>query len=109
MGITATLHPRGFYYIIDTLGSGNTPVPCSGIRVNYTGWLTNGQTFAPQTTFDTELTNLIDGWLIGVPLIKKGGSIHLYIPPSLGYGAQQIGTIPASSILIFNIHLLDVQ
>jgi FKBP-type peptidyl-prolyl cis-trans isomerase FkpA len=113
LGITAQLHPRGFYYKIDNLGQGETPNECSQITLSYTGQLTNGTVFDQQTSFVTQLANLIDGWQQGVPLIQKGGNIWLYIPPSLGYGGQAIttssGTIPAYSILIFDIHLLDVQ
>lgn len=113
LGITATLHPRGFYYKIDTLGLDPAPGECSAISAAYSGELTNGAIFDQQTSYATELSNLIDGWQLGVPLIKKGGSIWLYIPPSLGYGGQSVTlnnqTIPAYSILIFYIHLLDVQ
>jgi FKBP-type peptidyl-prolyl cis-trans isomerase FkpA len=120
LGINAELHSRGFYYKVDSTGAGNSPVACSQISVSYVGWMTDGVIFDQQTSYQTELANLIDGWLQGLPLIKKGGAIHLYIPPSLGYGDQsiqtarkdsngQLITIPASSILIFDIHLLDVQ
>jgi FKBP-type peptidyl-prolyl cis-trans isomerase FkpA len=116
VGITAVLHPRGFYYKIDTTGTGVAPGECSQITVAYMGLLTNGSTFDQQNSFVAELANLIDGWQQGVPLIKQGGSIRLFIPPSLGYGgqAQKDATtgnivIPAYSILIFDIHLLDVQ
>ncbi|MBS1659819.1 MAG: FKBP-type peptidyl-prolyl cis-trans isomerase [Bacteroidetes bacterium] len=114
-GIKASLHERGFYYKIDStvLGTGANPGECSPITVAYTGTLTDGTIFDQQNSYATQLSNLIDGWQQGVPLIKKGGRIWLYIPPSLGYGSQSISagnvTIPASSILIFDIHLLDVQ
>jgi FKBP-type peptidyl-prolyl cis-trans isomerase FkpA len=115
LGIQAVLHQRGFYYKIDSgeNGTGSTPGECTPITVAYTGTLTNGTVFDQQTSYATQLSNLIDGWQQGVPLIKKGGRIKLYIPPSLGYGSTAISagnvTIPASSILIFDIHLLDVQ
>src|SRR5258708_11010217 len=115
IGIKANLHARGFYYKIDSgvIGTGPIPGECSQITVAYTGTLTNGTVFDQQSSYATQLSNLIDGWQQGVPLIKKGGRIWLYIPPSLGYGSQSISagtvTIPASSILIFDIHLLDVQ
>ena len=114
IGVVANLNARGFYYKIDSVGSGVTPGECSTIKVSYTGQLTNGTIFDQENSFATQLSNLIDGWQLGVPLIKNGGRIWLYIPPSLGYGSQSISmnngsTIPASSILIFDIHLLDVQ
>ncbi|MBK7558665.1 MAG: FKBP-type peptidyl-prolyl cis-trans isomerase [Chitinophagaceae bacterium] len=36
------------------------------------------------------------------------GRITLYIPPSLGYGCNQSGSIPPGSNLIFTIDLIDV-
>lgn len=115
LGIIASLHPRGFYYKTSDSGLGATPGKCSQITVGYTGRLTNGTVFDQQSSFVTELVNVIAGWQQGVPIIKKGGEISLYIPPSLGYGSQAIRTanpnitIPPYSILIFDIHLLDVQ
>ena len=114
IGVVANLNARGFYYKIDSPGTGTTPGECSTIDVAYSGHLTNGTLFDQENSFTTQLTNLIDGWQLGVPLIKNGGSIRLYIPPSLGYGQEPISmaggtTIPASSILIFDTHLLDVQ
>src|ERR1700761_8257272 len=90
VGITATLHPRGFYYTIDSMGMDPSPGECSSISVAYTGQLTNGFIFDQQASYSTQLSNLIDGWQLGVPLIKKGGSIWLYLPPSLGYGASSV-------------------
>lgn len=106
----AIQHPSGFFYEIMAPGSGVTPTVCSTIMVKYSGYLTNG------TKFDENLNGavfilgqLIPGWQKGIPLIKKTGTINLYIPPSLGYGSQATGSIPANSILVFVIQLMDVQ
>jgi FKBP-type peptidyl-prolyl cis-trans isomerase len=48
------------------------------------------------------------GWQYGLPLIKPGGKILLYLPPSLGYGSSPVGTIPANSVLIFEVQLVSV-
>ncbi len=115
MGITATLHPSGFYYSVAKGGSSVTPGVCSQITVAYSGQLTNGKIFDQQSSFVSKLGELIDGWKKGIPLIQKGGEIWLYIPPSLGYGSNDINdatgavVIPGNSILIFDIKLLDVQ
>jgi len=107
----ATLHGGGFYYEILAAGTGTvTPEICSDVRVKYDGRLTNGSQFDSETVGITfTLGQLIPGWQRGILLIKSGGSINLYLPPSLGYGNNAVGTIPANSILVFNIQLLDVQ
>jgi len=108
--ITASYDSRGFYYRVVSLGAGNVPGPCSQITVAYSGRLTSGLVFDTQSnSVFASLGSLIDGWREGIPLIRKGGRIQLYIPPTLGYGAMGDGTIPGNSILIFDISLLDVQ
>ncbi len=106
----AILHPGGFYYEIIAAGTGTvTPEICSDVRVKYTGYLTTGFKFDEELTGITfRLGQLIVGWQRGLPLIKKGGTIYLYLPPSLGYGANAVGSIPANSILIFSIELVDI-
>ena len=110
-GITdAVKDTRGFYYKIVTAGTGTSPVSTSKVTIFYKGTLTNGsifdQTGANPETFN--LNQLILGWQYGLPLIKPGGKIMLYLPPALGYGSQAAGSIPANSVLIFEISLVSV-
>jgi FKBP-type peptidyl-prolyl cis-trans isomerase FkpA len=108
-GITnATQHCSGMFYMIDNAGSGKHPNGCSTISVTYKGMLTNGSTFDQGTT-DLGLDQVITGWRNGIPQVGAGGVIHLYIPPSLGYGSSGVGTIPANSILVFDVTLNSVQ
>jgi FKBP-type peptidyl-prolyl cis-trans isomerase FkpA len=113
---TAVQHSSGVFYEISAAGTGATPGVCSTITVKYTGTLTNGSKFDENLTgYTNTLGGLIQGWQRALPLIKAGGSITLYIPPSLGYGSQDIRNnsgaiiIPANSILIFTIQLVAVQ
>jgi FKBP-type peptidyl-prolyl cis-trans isomerase FkpA len=115
-GIEAQKHCSGMYYRIETAGTGKTPGVCDNITINYQGRLTNGQTFDESTNPVTfQLGQLILGWRNGIPLIKEGGRIHLYIPPSLGYGNQDVRdrngnvAIPGGSILVFEVELKQVQ
>ena len=62
-----------------------------------------------------ELGSLIEGWKKGLLMLKTGGSIKLYIPPSLGYGYSDVTDpqtqaviIPAGSMLIFDVTLSDL-
>lgn len=107
----AIAHPSGFFYEIFSPGTGTvTPGVCSNIRVTYAGYFTNNFKFDESITGATfALGQVIVGWQKGIPLIKKGGSMNLYIPPSLGYGSTATPNIPANSILIFSVQLVDVQ
>jgi FKBP-type peptidyl-prolyl cis-trans isomerase FkpA len=110
--ITATQDARGFFYSITTPGAGPAPLLSSTIIVKYTGKLENGAEFDHNQNPNGEtflLSQLIPGWQLGIPLIRKGGSIKLYLPPTLGYGCNATGAIPAGANLIFTIDLVDVQ
>lgn len=107
--ITATKHCSGMYYTIDAPGSGATATICSTVSVKYKGQLTNGTVFDQSTaSVSFQLGGLIEAWKKGIPMIKPGGKIKLYCPPSLAYGSQANGTIPANSILIFEVELVSV-
>lgn len=110
-GMTATRHSSGLYYQITTQGSGANPTLTSNVSVRYVGKLANGNVFDQQTspTALYPVNGFISGWQYGLPLIKKGGSIKLIIPSALAYGCVQQGSIPANSILYFEIDLVDVQ
>jgi FKBP-type peptidyl-prolyl cis-trans isomerase FkpA len=111
--IVATLHPAGFYYSIVNPGEGTDSARlCSQIAVNYKGQLANDSIFDKANGAYFVLGSLIEAWRKAIPLIKKGGEINLYVPPSLGYGNEPVTNsgvvvIPAKSILIFNVKLLD--
>lgn len=102
----------GLYYVIADSGIGPNPTSNSLVKVYYKGYLTNGVTFDENPAGlprDFLLNGVIKGWTEGVPLIKKGGMIKLLIPSALGYGATEQASIPASSVLIFDIKLDSFQ
>jgi FKBP-type peptidyl-prolyl cis-trans isomerase FkpA len=101
----------GLYYVITTQGTGTMPVAESIVTVKYKGYLADGtifdQTNNGGATFN--LTGVIKGWQEGIPLFNKGGKGMLLIPSALGYGSKSQGNIPANSVLIFDVELLDVK
>ncbi len=113
-----TQHSSGVFYTISNAGSGNTPNLCSNLIVNYNAFVLGAA--APfDSNNTTEGINFILGQLIvGVqktlPLVKDGGTITLYIPPSLAYGSNsqqdQNGNVilPANSYLKFVFTILGV-
>ena len=104
----AIQHCSGLFYQIVDSGTGRKPVVCNNVNVSYVGKLTNDTTF-DQRTITLSLSQVITGWENGIPLIREGGRILLYIPPSLGYGGYSNGPVPANSILIFDVKLNAVQ
>ena len=108
--ILATEHCSGVFYIIENPGTGKAPTPCSNISVKYKGSLINGTVFDQQTSaVSFNLGMLVTSWRNVIPLLKAGGRMVMYVPPSLGYGNQANGPIPANSVLVFEVDLVDVQ
>jgi peptidylprolyl isomerase len=114
----STKTSSGLYYrdIVD--GTGETFDASKKVSVYYVGALPTGFVFdAPSTafTFTLGVGEVIRGWDEGLVGMKVGGQRQLIIPPSLGYGSQDIhdGTgriiIPAYSILVFTVTAVSVQ
>jgi FKBP-type peptidyl-prolyl cis-trans isomerase len=82
--------------------------------VHYVGRLTNGSEFdnsyarGEPLTFTIGAGSLIPGFERGVVGMMVGGTRRVTIPPSLGYGNQQVGPIPPNSTLVFDIELLEL-
>ncbi|MGZ3901748.1 MAG: FKBP-type peptidyl-prolyl cis-trans isomerase [Bacteroidia bacterium] len=107
--LNANATGSGLYYVITTQGTGAQPNSNSTVTVKYKGYLRDGTVFDQNGGATFSLNNVIKGWQEGIPYFKKGGKGMLLIPSALGYGAQATGNIPANSVLIFDIELLDVK
>ncbi len=110
--IDATKHSSGLYYTITTEGSGSHPTATATVVVRYSGYLTDNSVFDQtegNATATFNLQGLITGWQIGIPLLKVGGEGTFFLPSALGYGSQSTGNIPANSVLIFDIELVNIQ
>lgn len=109
----------GLFAVIDNPGSGLSPTFNSTVRVKYNGkfiklndqnQLVEGESFdfSSDEGFTTALTNVIQGWGLGIPAFKTGGIGQLIIPSNLAYGVTGFGSIPPNSVLLFDIELLQV-
>ncbi|MEB3754416.1 FKBP-type peptidyl-prolyl cis-trans isomerase [Acinetobacter sp. MD2(2019)] len=103
----------GLQYQVLKEGTGKKPTRNSTVKVNYEGKLADGtvfdSSFKRNEPVEFPLKNVITGWQEGIPLIKEGGSIMLYIPAKLAYGAEGNVSIPPNSVLIFKVNLLRVK
>ncbi len=106
----------GLEYWDIKVGSGAVAESGQHVRVDYTGWLTNGKKFDSSVgtgkpfEFVLGAGQVIKGWDEGVTGMKVGGKRQLRTPPDLAYGAKGYpGVIPANSTLIFDVQLIDVK
>lgn len=107
--IVAIKDDRGFFYKETAVGStGNNPRKCDNVTVKYRGYLKDGSLFDQNSRIEFNLSQVIKGWQQAIPLMKTGGKITLYLPPSLGYGENGTGAaIGPNTTLIFDIELLS--
>ena len=108
--ISAVKDASGLYYQIITPGSAAKPTLANGPYITYKGSLmSTAVVFEEKTTpqYFSSIDGLIEGWKIGLPKIGKGGRIMLFIPSGLAYKNEDRSSIPANSVLIFDITLID--
>lgn len=106
--------PSGLQYKIVTSGPADGKSPDSNdlVSVHYEGTLTDG------TVFDSSFgrgspavfapDQVVKGWTEALQLMRPGDEWYLYVPPELGYGENQAGPIPAHSVLVFRLQVLNV-
>ncbi len=98
----------GLGYIIYEEGTGMRPAPGAEVTFDYIVKLKDGtevdRTKAP---IDARIGQMIPGVSAGLQLIQVGGRALLFIPPHLGYGGREFGSIPPDSGLLFEVALVE--
>ena len=108
--LTGSFNASDLWYSVENQGGGVQAYTGATVTVAYTGYLLNGSQFdeSPAGGATFSLNNVISGWQQGIPKFKEGGNGKLIIPSLLGYGTEAVGSIPANSVLIFDVELIDV-
>jgi len=112
---TASSTPSGLHFMVIEEGEGETPRLGHTVTAHYEGTLTDGTTFdssykrGEPFKFPVGYGRVIKGWDEAFLLMKKGEKRKLIIPSKLGYGDKAAGSIPAGSILIFDVELIDFK
>lgn len=109
-----TVHPKGLSYRILAPGTGAAPKLTDKILVAYTASILGAkspfETITAEQAVSLDLSGLMEGWQIGLPLITKGGQIRMIIPSTLAYKDFQQGSqIPPNSILDYTVTLVDIN
>jgi peptidylprolyl isomerase/FKBP-type peptidyl-prolyl cis-trans isomerase FklB len=111
--------PSGVQYKVLQAGppGGERPDGNDLVRVDYAGSLADGTVFdssfergqpAVFTVEEGMSGSIIPGMREALQHMGVGDDWLVYIPPDLGYGDHASGPIPANSVLIFRLKLLDV-
>ena len=110
-GVTVT--ESGLQYEVIKMGRGKKPTAADNVKVHYHGTLIDGTVFDSSVDRGEPITfglnQVIAGWTEGVQLLPVGSKFRFYIPQELGYGAQNAGSIPPYSTLIFEVELLGIE
>ncbi len=110
-GLKAERDPSGLYYVIEEPGSAEKPSAQDQIKAHYHGMLLDGTVFDSSVDrgqpFDFPLGRVIPGWQTGIPKFGRGGKGKLIIPSGMAYGPRAAGSIPANSVLVFDVEVID--
>jgi len=115
----------GLLYRVIEEGEGDNPQPRDNVQAHYTGTLVDG------TQFDSSIggaplgfglyhgppRGVIEGWVEGILLMKKGAQYELVIPAELAYGERGYPVdprsggvgIPPNALLRFTVELVDFE
>lgn len=105
--------PKDLKVEVVSKGSGAKTAKGQKVEVNYLGqtWTSDkpfDNSFDKKQSFSLTLGagGVIPGWDQGLQGQNVGSRVMLSIPPTLGYGAQAQGDIPANSTLVFVVDII---
>lgn len=103
----------GLQYTVEKEGTGKTPAETDEVKVHYTGTLIDGTKFDSSVDrgqpAEFPVNGVIKGWTEALKLMKEGSKYKLAIPSDLAYGPMARPGIPANSVLLFDVELLEVK
>jgi len=110
-GIVTTA--SGLQYQVIKEGTGPKATLDNIVVTHYTGTLLDGKIFDSSIErgkpASFPLKNVITGWQEGIQLMSVGARYRLFLPANLGYGENSPASIPANSVLIFDVELLEIK
>jgi peptidylprolyl isomerase len=106
--------PSGLQVTLKEKGKGKRAEAGQTVKVHYTGTLLDGKKFDSSRDrgepfeFSLGAGQVIKGWDEGIAMLHIGDRAVLEIPAALGYGNQDMGSIPPNSTLLFDVELVDI-
>jgi len=107
----ASKTPKGVFYKVLASGkSGPKPATNDVVRVNYTGWTTDGRMFDSSVIkgepVEFSLGGVIVGWTDGIPVMSVGDKVRFWIPDELAYKGSPG---KPQGMLVFDVELLEIK
>lgn len=102
---------RGVFYKVLHAGKGGAkPTPRDTVKVNFTGWTTDGKMFDSSVIrnepAEFSLQGVMVGWTDGITLMSVGDKYRFWIPEQLAYkGAPG----RPQGMLVFDFELLEIK
>ena len=110
--ITAMKDTNGIYFISFVEGNGRQPKQGDNVEASYMVRSLNGELFdSSDKNFKFTLgdSSMVQGWNMGIAMMKQGGKARFIIPSKLGYGNKQYGKIPPNTPLVFDVDLIKAE
>ena len=99
-----------FYKVLKQGPPGSHPTPAQSVKVNYTGWTTDGRMFDSSLMrgepSEFSLSGVVAGWTDGIPLMSIGDKYRFWIPEELAYKGSPG---KPQGMLVFDIELLEIK
>lgn len=103
--------PSGVRYSITKPGTGAMPEGNNlVVKMKYSLTLLDGKEVESSkgAAVEMPMNRQVKGLRDGIALIKKGGKGKLIVPSTLGYGERQRGSLPANSVLVYDVEIDDI-
>ena len=103
---------KGTFYKLLSAGApgGVHPKTTESVKVNYTGWTTDGRMFDSSVIrkepAEFSLQGVIQGWTDGIPQMVVGDKMRFWIPEELAYKGQPGRP---QGMLVFDVELLEIK
>ena len=101
---------KGVYYrVLKSGGKQDHPTADDAIKVNYSGWTTDGRMFDSSylkgDPVQFNLSGTIPGWVDGIPLMAVGDRMRFWIPQELAYAGAPG---KPQGMLVFDVELVTI-
>ncbi len=111
-GVVTTASGLQYFIVKSGPATGAHPTANDTVSFDYEGKLTTGETFDSSYTeghpLSGQVSKFVPGFSEALQLMRPGDEWIVWIPPTLGYGAKEVGPIPANSVLRFKLVLHSV-